>query len=121
GLLGAIGSLVVRRLGQMTPKIQWANPSLRIPLVAALAGVLGLVVSAPRSVLPRLDLAVVVHVLAAGMWAGGIMALASRRPPAGRWRASRPLRPSSSWAPPPSLPPSRLRHRISRWRAASRT
>jgi putative copper export protein len=67
----------------MRPKIHWASPPLRIPLVAALAGVLGLVVFAPPSVLPRLDLAVVVHVLAAGMWAGGIMALASLRPPDG--------------------------------------
>jgi len=67
----------------MRPKIHWANPPLRIPLVAALAGVIGLVVFAPPSVLPRLDLAVVVHVLAAGMWAGGIMALASLRPPDG--------------------------------------
>jgi len=67
----------------MSPKIHWASPPLRIPVVAALAGVVGLVVFAPPSVLPRLDLAVVVHVLAAGMWAGGIMALASLRPPDG--------------------------------------
>jgi copper transport protein len=83
GLLGAIGSLVVRRLGNMAPKIDWARPRPELGLVVAVTGIVGLAVYAPSSILARLDLAAVVHILAAGMWAGGILAMAALRPPGG--------------------------------------
>jgi len=86
GLLGAIGSLVVMRLGGMNPKIAWAQPPLWVAVAAAVVGVLGLLVFARSSILVRPDLLAVVHVLSAGMWAGGILAMASLRPPRG-WAA----------------------------------
>ena len=59
------------------------RPPLGIAVAAAAAGLVGLLVFAPSSVLSRLDLAAVAHVLAAGVWGGGILALASLRPPGG--------------------------------------
>ena len=85
GLLGAIGSLVVMRLGAMNPKIGWARPPLLVAVAAAVVGVLGLLVFAPSSILARPDLLALVHVLSAGMWAGGILAMATLRPPGGGW------------------------------------
>jgi putative copper export protein len=131
GLLGAIGSLVIRRLGRNQPRVEWARPRMDIALGAALVGGIGLVAvdrSLPwpavirilaeavallcclrgwpyvapfavfaAAILPltghaaRVDppagaeFADALHVLSAGMWAGGILALASLQPPGG-WR-----------------------------------
>jgi len=136
GLLGGLGSFVVRRLGRMRPRIQWANPPMHLAFGTAVAGGLGLLVMALWTggaggwlaarvvaeaiafvlcmrgnpfVAPFVVLAAVllpltghaaalptpagaeltdaVHVLSAGMWAGGILALASLRPPGG-WRSA---------------------------------
>ena len=132
GLLGGLGSFVVRRLGRITPRVAWANPPMQIAFAAAFAGGLGLLVVAPgwtvavRVVAESLALALclrgnrfvappavfaaavlplaghaaevhvqavgaefvdALHVLSAGMWAGGILALASLRPPGG-WRSA---------------------------------
>jgi len=131
GLLGGIGSFVVRRLGRMPPRIEWANPPMHIAFAAALAGGLGLLafehswwavprvaaegaalvlcLSGNRYVAPFAVLAAALlplaghasgvspqaagaefadalHVLSAGMWAGGILALASLQPSDG-WRS----------------------------------
>ncbi len=131
GLLGGIGSFVVRRLGRMPPRIEWANPPMHVALAAALAGGLGLLAFEHSSwVLPRVaaegaalvlclrgnryvapfavlgaallplaghasgvspeaagaQFADALHVLSAGMWAGGILCLASLQPPGG-WRS----------------------------------
>lgn len=132
GLLGAIGSLVVRRLGRNPPSIVWAQPRMDLALAAAFAGGLGLMVAdrslswpmfvrvvaegtalvlclrgvpyvAPLAVFAAAALpltghaarvepaagaefADALHVLSAGIWAGGILALASLGPPGG-WRA----------------------------------
>lgn len=131
GLLGAIGSLVIRRLGRNQPRIDWARPRMEFALAAAFVGGLGLMLLdrqltwqefirvvpeglalvlclrgkpyvAPfaifaAAVLPLTghaarvepaagaEFADALHVLSAGMWAGGILALASLRPPGG-WR-----------------------------------
>lgn len=131
GLLGAIGSLVIRRLGRNQPRIDWARPRMEFALGAAFVGGLGLVFLdhqlswqevirvvpeglalviclrgqpyvAPfaifaAAVLPLTghaarvepaagaEFADALHVLSAGMWAGGILALASLNPPGG-WR-----------------------------------
>jgi copper transport protein len=71
------------RLGGMRPKIAWARPPLLVAVAAAVVGVLGLLLFARSSILVRPDLLAIVHVLSAGMWAGGILALASLRPPGG--------------------------------------
>src|SRR5438132_1662922 len=47
GLLGGIGSLVVRRLGRMRPRIGWAEPPMHAAFAAALAGGLGLLIAEP--------------------------------------------------------------------------
>jgi putative copper export protein len=130
GLLGALGSSVVRRLARMPPPITWANPPMKIAFAAAFAGGLGLLVITPSGALgfrvvdegfallicllgrpfvaPFVVAAIVsypftghaasvqppagaefvdaIHILSAGMWAGGILALASLRPPGG-WRS----------------------------------
>ena len=131
GLLGGIGSFVVRRLGRMSPRIDWANPPMHIAFAAALAGGLGLLAFEHNSwVVPRVaaegaalvlclrgnryvapfavlaaallplaghasgasqqaagaQFADALHVLSAGMWAGGILGLASLQPPGG-WRS----------------------------------
>jgi hypothetical protein len=87
GLLGVIGSVVVWRLGRLTPSIEWARPPFWIAVGAALAGVIGLLLVEPSSVISRPDLAAAAHVLSAGMWAGGILALAALRPPGG-WKSA---------------------------------
>lgn len=127
GLLGAIGSLVVRRLGRIAPRLTWAQPPMRYALMAAVTGggfllihhpspagavrvaaevaALYLCLTGLRFVAPFVVLAAgllpltshaaalpdpagaefadALHVLSAGMWAGGILALASIRPPGG--------------------------------------
>jgi len=125
GLLGGLGSFVVRRLGRMPPRIGWADPPMHIAFATALAGGLGLLALQPGwLVVPRVAaeaLALVLclkgrplvapfavlaagllaitghasgagamfadalHVLSAGMWAGGVLGLGSLRPPGG-WR-----------------------------------
>ena len=131
GLLGAIGAIVIRRLGHNAPQIAWARPRLDVALGAAFVGGLGLMFVdrqvtwqevirvvpeglalviclrgqpyvAPfaifaAAVLPLTghaarvepaagaEFADALHVLSAGMWAGGILALASLNPPGG-WR-----------------------------------
>ena len=131
GLLGAIGSIVIRRLARNQPRVSWARPRMEIALGAAFVGGLGLMVLdralpwpifvrvaaeglalvfclrgipyvAPFAVLAAASLpltghaariepaagaefADALHVLSAGMWAGGILALASLQPPGG-WR-----------------------------------
>ncbi|HKW59370.1 MAG TPA: CopD family protein [Candidatus Dormibacteraeota bacterium] len=79
GLLVAIGSLVVRRLAGLKPRIEWAEPPLAVTIAGALAGLIGLVATWP----PRSILIGGVHVLSAGMWAGGILVMAFLRPPGG--------------------------------------
>src|SRR3989454_12353188 len=124
GLLGGIGSLVVRRLARMRPQIAWVNPPMRIAFAAALAGGLGLLAAAPGWAVgvrvaaegaalllcvrgvpfvtppavfaaaallvdrhprgPCAGFADALPTLSASMWGGGILALASLRPPEGR-------------------------------------
>ena len=131
GLLGGLGSFVVRRLGRIRPRITWADPPMHVAFGAAFSGGLGLLVFAPGWwLLPRVlaegialllcvrgkplvapfavlaavllpltghaagvqpeaagaEFADALHVLSAGMWAGGILALASLSPPGG-WGA----------------------------------
>lgn len=86
GLLLAIGSLVVLRLARLKPAIGWAQPPLRNVVAGALAGALGLAVVGP----PRDLLIGAIHLLSAGMWAGGILAMATLRPPGG-WRSAEAL------------------------------
>jgi putative copper export protein len=138
GLLGAIGTVVVRRLARRRPSIAWAlDPPMHLALGAAFLGGLAVVTvegidagalpgaerlarvaaeglafvfcvqkvgfPVPMAVLAAALLSVaghatayqqpgavfvdVVHVLSAGMWAGGILALATLHPPGG-WRSS---------------------------------
>jgi putative copper export protein len=133
GLLGAIGSIVIRRLGRNQPRIPWARPRMEIALGAAFVGGLGLMAVdrtlpwpifirvlaegvallfclrgqpyvAPFAVLAAVALpltghasriepaagaefADAVHVLSAGMWAGGIMVLPTLNP-SGGWRGA---------------------------------
>ena len=127
GLLGGIGSFVIRRLGRIGPRISWANPPMHLAFAAALTGGFCLLLFIPTwvggvrvaaealalvlclrgrmlvavpavfaaAILPLAshaallplpagaELADALHVLSAGMWAGGILALASLRPPGG--------------------------------------
>jgi putative copper export protein len=136
GLLGGLGSIVVRRLAANRPPIRWARPPMHIALGAAFAGGLALIsveafhagtlpgwervvrvaaeglafvfclrgisfVAPPAALAAALlpfaghaaavnppggaELADALHVLSAGMWAGGILALATLQPPGG-WR-----------------------------------
>jgi len=136
GLLGALGSMVVRRLGANRPRINWAQPPMHMFLGAAFAGGLAVIgvealhagaapgwervarVSAEGlaflfcvrgipfvaaaaflavALLPLgghaaavkppagAELADVLHVASACIWAGGILALATLQPPGG-WR-----------------------------------
>jgi len=138
GLLGGLGSLVIRRLASNSPPIHWAHPPMHVALGVAFVGGLAVVTvqgfgarSVPSwdslvrvgaeglafvfcvrgisFVAPAAALAAVLlpfaghaaaveppagavfvdglHVLSAGMWAGGILALASLRPPDG-WRGA---------------------------------
>jgi putative copper export protein len=137
GLLGGLGSFVVRRLGSQKPRIQWAHPPMELAFGAAFLGglavvggealragalpqwfgvarvvaeaaafvlcVRGIPAVAPAVVLAAVllplgghaagvlpaggaELADALHVLSAGMWAGGILALASLKPPDG-WKS----------------------------------
>lgn len=137
GLLGGLGSIVVRRLAHNRPPILWAQPPMHIALGVAFLGGLAVITVegleagallgwvrlarvaaeglafvfcirgvrfvAPMAVLaaalvsvaghamasPQAGGAVfadMVHVLSAGMWAGGILALATLHPPEG-WRS----------------------------------
>jgi putative copper export protein len=146
GLIGTIGSMVVRRLGAQRPRIGWARPPMHFMLAVALAGGLGVVVVeafiaegspsgaitylaggqagwvrvgrvaaegaalfvcirglrmvAPLAIFATASLAFAghaaavqppagaiftdaIHVLSAGVWAGGIVALATLKPPGG--------------------------------------
>jgi putative copper export protein len=47
GLLGGIGSFVVRRLGRMTPRLSWANPPMHLAFGAAFAGGAGVLIGTP--------------------------------------------------------------------------
>jgi putative copper export protein len=79
GLLVAIGSLVVRRLAHLRPRIEWAEPpAIAVPAGLG-AGAIGLVATWP----PQSILLGGVHLLSAGMWAGGVLAMAMLRPPGG--------------------------------------
>jgi len=147
GLIGTIGSMVVRRLSAQRPRIGWARPPMHYMLAVALAGGLGVIVVeafvaggsafgaiaylaggpvgwvrigrvvaegaalfvcirglrmvAPLAIFATASLAFAghsaavqpaagaiftdaIHVLSAGVWAGGIMALATLKP-AGGW------------------------------------
>jgi putative copper export protein len=137
GLLGGLGSFVVRRLGAQKPRIRWAHPPMELAFGAAFLGglavvggeavragalpqwlgvarvaaegaafvlcVRGIPAVAPAAVLAAVllplgghaagvlpaggaELADALHVVSAGMWAGGILALASLRPPDG-WKS----------------------------------
>ena len=134
GLLGAIGSIVVRRLARNRPSIHWAQPPMHLALgtafvsgailitvqglysgtlpgwvqlarVAAECGAFvfclrGIAFVAPAAALAAAllpfaghaaaadppagaEFADALHVLSAAMWAGGILALATLRPPGG--------------------------------------
>lgn len=133
GLLGAVGALVVRRLGRNQPRVHWARPRIDVALGAALVGGIGLVALdrslpwpavirilaealallcclrgwpyvAPLAVLAAAilpltghaarvepaagaEFADALHILSAGVWAGGILALASLQPQGG-WRGT---------------------------------
>jgi putative copper export protein len=137
GLLGGLGSIVVRRLAHNRPPILWAQPPMHIALGVAFLGGLAVITVegleagalpgwerlarvaaeglafvfcirgvrfvAPMAVLAAALVSVaghamaspqaggvvfadVMHVLSAGMWAGGILALATLHPPEG-WRS----------------------------------
>ena len=47
GLLGGLGSFVVRRLGRLRPSITWARPPMHLAFAAAFLGGLGLFVGNP--------------------------------------------------------------------------
>src|SRR2546428_12573637 len=47
GLLGGVGSFVVRRLGRIPPRIAWADPPMHIAFATAVAGGLGLLAFQP--------------------------------------------------------------------------
>jgi copper transport protein len=81
GLLLAIGSLVVRRLATLRPPLDWARLAVPIPLAGAVAGAIGLLVAGP----PRSALIGSIHLVSAGIWGGGILAMTLLRPPGG-WR-----------------------------------
>ena len=124
GLLGGLGSLVVRRMGRIRPRVAWAQPPMHIGFGAAVAGGAGLLFIEPsgfliaRVVAEALALFFclrgvpvvaffaaltvtllsftghastsagtifldMVHSLSAALWAGGILALATLRPPDG--------------------------------------
>jgi putative copper export protein len=132
GLLGGIGSLAVRRLSRMPPRIGWVDPPMHIAFGVALAGGAGLLVGSPSlALLARVvaegvalllclrgipmvavfavaaacllpltshaagaepqpagaEFADILHVLSAAIWAGGILALGTLRPPDG-WRSA---------------------------------
>jgi putative copper export protein len=138
GLLGGLGSIVIRRLAANRPPIHWARPPMHIALGAALLGGLAVVTVegfhagslpgwaslarvaaeglafvfcvrgvpyvAPAAALAAAllpfaghaaavqppagaEFADALHVLSAGMWAGGILALATLKPPDG-WRGA---------------------------------
>jgi len=138
GLLGGLGSFVVRRVARNGPRIRWADPPMHAFLGVALLGGLAVItvegleagafpgwersarvasealafvfcVRGVRFVAPMAVLAAglvsaaghamtlpqaggavfadVLHVLSAGMWAGGILALATLHPPDG-WRST---------------------------------
>lgn len=128
GLIVAIGSITVRRLGRMPPRLAWVEPPMSASLAVAAAGGAGvlavehswliavrvaaeaaawlLCVRGIRFVAPVVVLAVALlpltghaarlsfggqfadalHVLSAGMWGGGVVALATLRPPEG-WKS----------------------------------
>lgn len=138
GLLGGLGSMVIRRLAANSPPIQWVRPPMHLALGAAFAGGLavisveafqagtppgwervvrvaaeglafvfclrGISFVAPAAflavallpfaghaarVIPPAgaELADVLHVASACIWAGGILALATLQPPGG-WRGA---------------------------------
>lgn len=139
GLLGGLGSLVIRRLAANRPRLHWVNPPMHIALGSAFVGGFAVVtvqgvnagavpgwdsllrvaveglafvlcircigfvapaVALAAALLPFAGHAAAVepsaagaefvdalHVLSAGMWAGGILALATLRPPDG-WRSA---------------------------------
>lgn len=130
-MLLAVGSIVVRRLGRMPPRMRWVEPPMANALMLASVGGAGLFAfehswlvlirlaaevgawilcrrGIPRvapvaliaaamlsltghaaKVMPAAgaELTDVLHVLSAAMWAGGILALATLRPPEG-WKSS---------------------------------
>ena len=67
------------RLARIKPRIEWAEPPLRNVIAGALAGAFGVIAAGP----PRSLLIGAVHLASAGIWAGGILAMALLRPPAG--------------------------------------
>ena len=81
GLLLGIGSLVVRRLASLSPRLGWAMTPLWVPAAGFIAGAIGLIALGP----PRSILVGSVHLLSAGIWAGGIVVMALLHPPDG-WR-----------------------------------
>lgn len=138
GLLGGVGSMVVRRLAANRPRIPWVHPPMHVALGAAFAGGLavisvealqagtvpgwervvrvaaeglafllclrGIPYVAPAAFLAvallpfgghaagveppaGAELADVLHVASACLWAGGILALATLQPPGG-WRGA---------------------------------
>ena len=81
-----IGALVVRRLAAHAPRVDWARPRwggrVAAPLVLFAVAALAFTGHAAK-VGAGAMFADALHVLSAGAWAGGIMALATLRPPAG--------------------------------------
>jgi copper transport protein len=83
GFLVALGWLVIRRLARLSPRIGWAEPRPAVIAAGVAAGAVGLIATWP----PRSILIGAVHLLSAGIWAGGILAMAMLRPPGG-WDGS---------------------------------
>lgn len=79
GFLLVLGTVVVRRLARLKPRLPWADPPVAAAVAGAVAGVVGLVWTWP----PRSVLIGSIHLLSAGVWAGGILVMARLRPPGG--------------------------------------
>lgn len=89
GVVAGLGVLVLLALAAQQPKLEWVRPRSRyarliapVVLLAAFALAYSGHSEAPRPTAGDIFL-VTVHVLAAGMWAGGIVALALQRVPGG--------------------------------------
>lgn len=79
GFLWAIGALVVWRLAGQAPRMAWAQPPLWFPIAGAIGGAVMLLIAGP----PRSLFIGSVHLLSAGIWAGGILVMGMLRPPGG--------------------------------------
>src|SRR5438128_1868156 len=113
GLLGFVGVVVMRQLARQPPHLSWVRPSMELALALALfggvttvalvmclrwgpgavpAGFAAVLLLAPAghaaNAEPLVPAILVdeLHVVSAGIWAGGVLVLATLRPPDG-WRS----------------------------------